>query len=248
MISISNVRAHAGAILRELLRTPAFVIPSIGFPAMFYAIIGLMYSRTNAAAADFTMCSFMAFALVGITLFQFGVGIATERGRPWERYLRTLPVTVATRFAARVCVALVFGIAAAGLVALIARLFAPIDFTALQWLQIAAYALVGAIPFVMLGIAIAYWVAPRGALPVTNILYLLGSIAGGLWMPPQILPPILQSISPYVPMRQYAELLWSVAQRGHDPLRAALMLSGFVLVFGAAGIVGYRRDERSRYA
>ncbi len=248
MISVSNVRAHAGAILRELLRTPAFVIPSVGFPAMFYSFFGLMYSRTSAQAADFTMCSFMAFALVGITLFQFGVGIATERGRPWERYLRTLPVSIATRFAARVCVALVFGIAAAGLVALIARFFAPIDFTTLQWLQIAAYALAGAIPFVLLGIAIAYWVAPRGALPVTNILYLLGSIAGGLWMPPQYLPSFLQAVSPYVPMRQYAELLWSVAQRGHDPMRAALMLGAFAIVFAAIGIAGYRRDERARYA
>lgn len=248
MISLYNLRAHVGTMLRELLRTPAYVIPSVGFPAMFFAIFGLAYARMSAQVADFTMCSFICFALVGVTLFQFGVGIATERGRPWERYLRTLPVSVATRLAARVCVALVFGVAAAGLVALEARLFSPVDLTALQWLILATCALLGAIPFVLLGMAIAYWVAPRGALPVTNIIYLLGSVCGGLWMPPQYLPSIMKAVSPYVPMRQYGELLWSVAQTGHDPQRAATILGVFAVAFGALAIAGYRRDERTRYA
>jgi ABC-2 type transport system permease protein len=247
MISIANLRAHTGAILRELMRTPAFVIPSIGFPAMFFSIFGLSFARTNAAAADIVMCSYVAFSIVGVTLFQFGVGIATERGRPWERYLRSLPVSVMTRFAARVCVALVFGIAAAGLVALEARLFSPVNLTLAQWLLLATYALLGAIPFVLLGIAIAYWVAPRGALPVTNIVYLLGSVAGGFWIPPQYMPSYIAAVSPYVPMRQYGELLWSIAQPGHDAMRAMTMLVCFAVVFTTLAVIGYRRDERARY-
>jgi ABC-2 type transport system permease protein len=194
------------------------------------------------------MCSYAAFSLVGVTLFQFGVGVANERGRPWERYLRTLPVSIGTRFCARIAVALVFGLAAAGLVALEARLLTPIDFTAMQWLTLAAYTLCGAAPFVLIGIAIAYWVAPRGALPVTNIVYLLCSFAGGFWMPPQYLPSFAAVVSPYLPTRQYGELLWSVAQSGHDARTAALALAGFGVAFAVIGAIGYRRDERARYA
>ena len=248
MISLRLLGVHTAAILRELTRTPAFLFPTIGFPAMFFALFGLPYARASAPAADYEVCSFAAFALVGVTLFQFGVGVAVERGRPWERYLRSLPVTVATRFTARIMVALIFGVCAAGLVALEARLLTPIDFTIAQWLLLAFYTLAGATPFVLLGIAIAYWVAPRGALPITNIFYLLLSYAGGFWMPPQYLPSIAGAVSPYLPTRQYGELLWSVAQSGHDAQRAALSLLAFAIVFAAFAVLGYRRDERARYA
>ncbi|HEX8805943.1 MAG TPA: ABC transporter permease [Candidatus Aquilonibacter sp.] len=248
MISLRLVGVHTLAILRELGRNIAFVIPTLGFPAMFFALFGLPYAKLNPASANFLVCSFAAFALVGVTLFQFGVGVAVERGRPWERYLRSLPVSVETRFVARIAVALIFGICSAGLVAIEARLLTPVDFTATQWLQLAFYTLAGATPFVLLGIALAYWVAPRGALPVTNIVYLLCSYAGGYWMPPQYLPSIAAKVSPFLPTRQYGELLWSVAQSGHDAVRASLALSAFAAVFALFAIVGYRRDEKARYA
>jgi ABC-2 type transport system permease protein len=248
MTTWSLLRIHTQTVLRELLRTPAFIFPTLGFPAMFFALFGLPYAHQSTAAADFIMCSYAAFSLVGVTLFQFGVGVANERGRPWERYLRTLPVSVATRFAARVCVALIFGLVAAGLVALEARLFTPIDFSGVQWLELAAFSLAGASPFVLLGIAIAYWVAPRGALPITNIVYLLCSFAGGFWIPPQYLPSIAASISPYLPTRQYGELVWSIAGPGHDAARAAAALAAFGIVFAVCAVAGYRRDERARYA
>jgi len=247
MTWLTLLRAHTVTTLREVVRTPAFIVPTVGFPAMFYLLFGLPYAR-GAAAADFLVCSFVAFALVGVTLFQFGVGIASERGRPWERYLRTLPVSVGDRFAARILVALIVGCAAGGLVALEARLLSPIDFTGVQWGLLALYSLCGATPFVLLGIAVAYWVHPRGALPVVNIIYLLCSFGGGFWMPPQELPSVVAQISPYLPTRQYGELLWSIAEPGHDAVHAAWMLLAFAAGFTVIAIAGYRRDERVRYA
>ena len=110
------------------------------------------------------------------------------------------------------------------------------------------YATVGAIPFVMLGLAIAYAAPARGALPITNIVYLLSAFAGGFWMPVQMLPSFAAAISPYLPTRQYGELLWSVTSPDHDPVHAALMLGYFTLAFSLIAIIGYRRDERARYA
>jgi ABC-2 type transport system permease protein len=245
-----NVRllgVHAASMSRELLRIPAFAIPTIIFPAMFYAIFGLQFARLSAQVADAVMCSFVAFAVIGVTLFQFGVGIAVERGRPWERYVRTLPVSVDTRMAARIVVAMLFGLAAAGLVAIVARAFTPVNFGPAQWLLLTLYAAIGAVPFVLIGIAIAYWVVPRAALPVTNIIYLLASFAGGLWIPPQYLPPAVALVSPYLPTRQYGNLLWSIAN-GADRTQALFVLAIYAVVFSVIAAIGYRRDERVRYA
>lgn len=245
-----NVRllgVHAAEMSRELVRIPAFAIPTVLFPAMFYTIFGMAYAKTSSQIADAVMCSFVAFAVIGVTLFQFGVGIAAERGRPWERYVRTLPVSLDTRLGARIVVAMLFGLASAGLVAVVARIFTPVDFTAAQWFALALYAAIGAVPFVLIGIAIAYWVAPRAALPITNVIYLLCSFAGGLWIPPQDLPHIAAVVSPYLPTRQYGNLLWSIASGGERG-GALFVLAIYAIAFSAIAAIGYRRDERARYA
>jgi ABC-2 type transport system permease protein len=191
--------------------------------------------------------SYVAFAIIGVTLFQFGVGIANERGRPWERYLRTLPVSTIDRFAGRIICALVFGIAAAGLVAIFARILTPVDLSAVQWAQLALYAAIGGIPFVLFGIAIGYWCSARAAIPVANIFYLLLSYAGGLWMPPSMLPGFAAEISPYLPTRQFGELLWSINGTGNAVIALA-WLSAYAAFFAVVASLGYRRDERKRYA
>jgi ABC-2 type transport system permease protein len=241
------VRAHAKVQFLDLIRWPGYVVPTVVFPAMFYALFDLPIARTRASIADPLALAFIAWAIVGVTLYQFGVGIAQERGRPWERYLRTLPAPTAVRFAARVATAVVFGILTAAVVALVARAFTPIDLTALQWLRVLLYAIAGGVPFVLIGISIGYWVSARASVPVATAINLLLAYAGGLWMPPRYLPTFVQTISPYLPTRQFADLLWSVVGESNT-LRAVLGLVLYTVLFGVLAAAGYRRDERKRYA
>ena len=247
MTALALVRAHSRVALLDLFRSPSYVVPTVVFPAMFFALFDLQVARTQAAIADFATLAFMAWAVIGVALYQFGVGIAQERGRPWERYQRTLPASALIRFAARILSALVFGALAAACVALVARVFTPIDLTALQWLQVLAYSLAAGVPFVLFGITIGYWVSARAAVPIATAANLLLAYAGGLWMPPQYLPAVVQQISPFLPTRQFAELLWSVVD-GRMPANAIAGLAAYTLLFGVLASLGYRRDERTRYA
>jgi ABC-2 type transport system permease protein len=245
--ALSLVRAHTKVQFLELLRWPGYVVPTIIFPAMFYLLFDLPFARRQAEIADLTALAFIAFAVVGVTLYQFGVGIAQDRGRPWERYVRTLPVSAVERLSARVVTALLFGVLAAAVVALVARAATPIDLTLIQWLRVLLYAILGGVPFVLIGISIGYWASARAAVPVATACNLLLAYAGGLWMPPQYLPSFVATISPYLPTRQFADLLWSVMGAGN----AAHALAGLALysvLFGAIAVAGYRRDERRRYA
>jgi ABC-2 type transport system permease protein len=239
--------AHARIQLLDLFRSPGYVVPTVLFPAMFYAIFDLPFARRDATIANSTTLAFMAWAVIGVALYQFGVGIAQERGRPWERYLRTLPVSEGIRFAARVVAALVFALSAAAIVAVVARVFTPIDLGALAWFRVFVYAMLGGIPFVLFGITIGYWASARAAVPIATALNLLLAYAGGLWMPPDDLPRFVQAFSPYLPTRAFAELLWSVAGDGNAQ-RAVAALAAYALIFAAIATLGYRRDERTHYA
>jgi ABC-2 type transport system permease protein len=183
MKTIALVRAHARVTLCQLFRTPAYAVPTLLFPALFYALFDMQYARKDAFVAGATTLSFIAFAVIGVALFQFGIGIAQERGRPWERYLRTLPAPAWVRFSARVIAALVFGLLSAGIVGAISRMFTPIDLSLADWLRVAAYTTGAAVPFVLMGIALGYWCSPRAAIPIANLLNLVLAYAGGLWIP-----------------------------------------------------------------
>jgi ABC-2 type transport system permease protein len=247
MNALALVRAHVRIGFLDLIRWPGYVVPTVVFPAMFFALFDLPFARRAAEIANATTLAFVVFAIVGVTLYQFGVGIAQERGRPWERYLRTLPASPLVRFAARVLTAVLFGILTALVVVLVARASTPIDLSIGQWLRVLVYAFCGGIPFVFIGIAIGYWTSARAAVPIATACNLLLAYAGGLWMPPDDLPRIVQIVSPYLPTRQFADLLWSVTGET-NALRALIGLAIYSVVFAVIAAVGYRRDERTRYA
>jgi ABC-2 type transport system permease protein len=247
MNAVKTVFIHARLQLLDLFRSPGYVVPTVGFPAMFFALFALPFARLGPAVADRLALSYVAFAVIGVTLYQFGVGIAAERGRPWERYLRTLPVSTAERFAARTLSAMTFGLLAAAMVALVARLCTPVDLSAMQWLTALAYVLIAGVPFVLIGITIGYWVSARAAVPLATACNLVLAYAGGLWMPPQYLPHALQSISPYLPTRAFGDLLWSITGDG-DAAHALAVLAAYAAIFAGVASLGYRRDERVRYA
>lgn len=237
------VVAHLRAQALELGRYPSFIVPTLCFPALFFLffVTPRAHDRPNVFLA-----SYMGFAVLGIAFFQFGVGIAGDRVAPWESYLRLLPVRPSTRFLARVLSALLFSVAAAAVVAAVAVLTTDASLPPARWAALVVAVLAGSIPFALLGIALGYWATPRGALPLANILYLSLSYLGGLWTGPGTLPHAVEHVSSYLPTRQYGEVLWNAVAGTFEPARW-LVLAAYGVVFAAAAVQGYRRDEGQRF-
>ena len=235
---------HARAMTLELLRYPAFSVPTLAFPAVFFLLFVASRGDRN---PTLLLASFAGFAFLAVAFFQFGVGIAAERETPWERYLRTLPVQARVRLAARLLSGTLFGLASAGLVALTALATTDAHLPAVRWAALALALVVGAVPFVLLGIALGYWASPRGALPVANILYLVLAFAGGLWTTPARLPSTVASVSPLVPTRQFGEVLWGAARGRLWQPREWLLLLAWGAAFALLAAWGYARDEGRRY-
>jgi ABC-2 type transport system permease protein len=232
----------------ELVHIPAFTVPSIGLPLVTYLIFGLPNVHGQPGAANGVLVGFAAFALLGIVMFQFGVGIASDRSSAWERFVRTLPSTAGQRFGARLLVALAFGIASLVPVCICATLVTPLDFDAVTWVRVLVTLLAGSVPLGLLGIMLGYLLNERGALPVTNLIYLPLSYAGGLFSANAgDLPHALRSVSPWLPTRQWSDLLVQYGLGGRVPTHALLALTAYGAVFAAAAVYGYRRDEQRQY-
>jgi ABC-2 type transport system permease protein len=238
------VRAHTRAELLELIRYPSFSVPTLAFPALLFLFFGVPAEGSD---EEILMVSYAAFGVLGVALFQFGVGIASERVSPWQVYLRTLPVPARVRFAARLAAAAVFALASAGAVVVIALLLTSAALGAGQWLRVGLALAFGTIPFGLLGLAIGYWLTPKGALPVANLLFLGLAFLGGLWTGAASLPEAVDSFSPVLPTRQWGELVWAPALDRGWKVWPWLGLAGYAAAFALLAAWGYRRDEGLRY-
>lgn len=233
--------AYARAGLVELLRIPTFSISTLVFPTLTYLFVTTtVWDEADPAVA---MAGVAGTAVLGVSFFQFGVGIATERLTPWERYLRTLPVPIRVRLAGRVLAALPFASAAAALVVLTAIARDGVALSVGRWLLLALALVAGGIPFALAGIALGYWLSPRAAIPVANLVFLGTALAGGLWAGPEHLPEGADSYSAIVPTRRWGELLWASVEGRPWRLLDVALLAAFGLGFGLLAAWGYRRDQ-----
>jgi ABC-2 type transport system permease protein len=235
---------HARATTVELVRLPAYVVPTLGFPTMFFLFFAASYGDTHATILT---AQFAAFAILGVAFFQFGVGIASDRASPWDAYVRTLPVTPLARFSGRIMSALLFGGASAVVLVVVALAVTPAELEARQWAELSLTLLLGAVPFALLGIALGYVASPRAALPIANVAYLGLSFLGGLWMDPANVPGFVGPIAPFLPTGAFADTLAGVVYDQPGQLQAWATLAAYTLGFGALAVWGYRRDEGQRF-
>ena len=238
------VLVHARAMTVELLRYPAYLVPTLVFPGVFFLFFAAPRSHGDATVE---MATFAGFAAIGVALFQFGVGIAVDRASPWEAYLRTLPAGVGVRLAARVVSAALFAIAASATLVVVAVLTTNVSLGAGRWVELAVMLLLGTAPFALLGIALGYWSPQRGALPIANLLYLSLSYAGGLWIRPRDLPTAVAGLSPYLPTGSFSDALTSTVAGHPFAPGACVRLAGFAVLFALLAGWGYRRDEGKRF-
>jgi ABC-2 type transport system permease protein len=241
---VSLALVHARATTRELARYPAYVVPTLVFPTAFFLVFA---GSRGDVDANRVMAAFAGFAAIGVAFFQFGVGIATDRASPWETYLRTLPIGAGVRLGARVLSATLFAAAASATVVAVALATTDAALSPVAWTELALVLLAGIVPFALLGIALGYWLPPKGALPVANVLYLTLSYTGGLWTGPSGLPDAVRQVAPVLPTWQWGDVLWPAALGAPWPPTHWVVLGGYARAFGAAAVWGYRRDEGQRF-
>lgn len=192
----------------ELLRQPAYLLSTVIFPSMFFGFFGIP-NATSEQRALVLLGSFSAYAVLGVLLFQFAVSIAQERGSPWSSYLRLLPGPAWANPGSQLLTGLLFAMAAVGGVVLTALLFTPLEITKIRWLPFLSSLILGSFPFGLIGLVIGLTARAQTALPLSNLVYLPLSFAGGLWLPPSALPQLIQDISPALPSRMYGEWVWA---------------------------------------
>lgn len=239
--------------LLKTLRMPAYAIPTISFPILFYAFFGLAFGSGRMAGPvnmpTYLLGTYGTFGVIGASLFGFGVGVAIERGQGWMLLKRATPMPPLAYFAAKIFMALTFSLVLVlGLFALGAA-FGDVRLTASAWISLGSVLVAGALPFCACGLALGYFCGPNSAPAIVNLLYLPLAFLSGLWIPIQALPRVLQVLAPALPPYHFSQLALAQigAQSGPAAWVSVLYLVGFTAMSLGLAYVGYRRDEGKTY-
>jgi ABC-2 type transport system permease protein len=237
--------AHFKDQTLQHLRAPGYLLPTLAMPGLFYFLFE--GEDTDVELVTFLMASFAMWAILGVAFFQFGVGIAAERTTPWERFLRTLPLSAGQRLAGRVLSAALFAAVAAAIVIVEAHLINPVSVAADRWLPWLGALLAGGVMVALGGIAIGYWASPRAATALATLAWLLLAYLGGLWETPAELPSWAAEVSSYLPTRLWGEVTWAAVQGQASSFGDWLGLAAYAVGFALLALWGYRRDEGTSY-
>ncbi|HZG90825.1 MAG TPA: ABC transporter permease [Pseudonocardia sp.] len=199
-----------GEGLRAIVREPVVLFFSVLMPVMFFALFASLYgdipSDSGIPTGATMLATYGTFAVVSVMLVNPGVTVADDRTRGWLRVKKVSAVPISTVVAAKVLAALPYAAAALLAITGVSLLITGPALDAGSWLLLVGVLLLGSLPFALFGLAVGFVASSNGAVAILNAVLFPTVIASGLWIPLDILPPVVQSIAPVLPTYHLAQL------------------------------------------
>src|SRR6187399_2326257 len=217
------------------LRTPAFAVPTLFFPIMFYLLFGIFLGsmRGNSGMSQFTFATYGVFGAMGPGLFGFGVSLAIEREQGLLTLKQALPQPPGAYLLARAFMAMVFVAAISILLTIIAVFIGHVPLTFTQGISLFAINVLGVLPFCALGMFLGSVVSGQASPAIINIIFLPMAFLSGVILPLQMMPKIVGHMAPLWPAYHQAQMaLATVGAPSAGSFAAHVaVLAGMTLVF-----------------
>ncbi len=220
----------------RLLRTPAFSIPILAMPILFYTFFGvLLNGKGGPALANQMFVGWTVYGVMGPGLFGFGILVAVERNMGLLTYKRALPMPAGSYLAAKLIMAYVFALVVMAMLVTAALTMGHVTLDPWTLLRVSAVMSLGVIPACAVGLFIGSWAPASSASAFANIVYLGMAFLSGLFFP---LSGILETIRPIWPTYHLAQLARASAGLPNNGSIAGhlafLVLTSAALIFLAA--------------
>jgi ABC-2 type transport system permease protein len=243
------------SLLVSRLRNPAFSVLSIGLPVMFFALFNAIFGSSKQAggvtAGEYILVSYATYAVANVMVFNFGIGVANDRGRKLDLLQRAMPLPPLVATCAQLLATVAFALISLVLLFAYATVIGGVHLGATTWLDLLWRLLVGSFPLMAIGMAIGYGVSATAAPAVVNVIYLPMSFLSGIFIPFSVLPKTIQNVGQVLPLYHYAQLGWNVLGSGvanESTVTALLWVAGWTIVLFFVAMRVYRLDETRKFS
>lgn len=202
---------ETGAEILKTVRAPEFIVPTLVFPVAFYALFGVVLSGGSTETAAYLLATYGIFAVMGPSIFGFGIAVANERERGWLDLKRAAPAPAMSYVLAKVITTLIFASLAVALVHAVAGFGAGVALPRATWAGLLGVHILSTLPFILIGLTIGFMLKANGAVAIANLLFMGLAILGGLWIPIAVFPGIMQTLAQFLPSYHLAEIALEVS-------------------------------------
>lgn len=241
---MKSLITESGAEILKGLRAPEFILPTLLLPMVFYAIFGVLLSGMG-NNARYLLATYGIFAVMGPSIFGFGVSVANERDQGWLQIKRASPAHGLTYIAAKVITTLLFATVALAPIYFIAGLFGDVAMPRSAWFLLYTCHIIAVLPFIFIGLSLGFSFSSNGAIAISNIVFLGLAILGGLWFPVEAYPNFMQKIASFTPSYHLAELALAIVDAPGDRNSTFNIIVAFVMtaIFATTAFLTWLRQR-----
>ena len=230
--------------IRRVLRNRRTMVFILIMPAVFFLLFGLpqkgQHFDNGASVVAYVMISLAVYGAMVATTSGGGM-VAVERAQGWSRQLRLTPLTPTAYVLTKILTAMTLGLVAV-LVEFAVGAFSGVRMPMHVWLYAGLAAWLGSLVFAAFGLFVGYLA------PAENVMQFLGPILailamfGGLFVPLEVLPHIMQTIAKFTPVYGVGELARSPLIGTGFTMTAVANIVLWTAAFGVGAALLYRRD------
>jgi ABC-2 type transport system permease protein len=239
------ITVQCKAEMLRIIRNPYYVFWSLFMPIMFYFIFTRVVNTGNddpTWRAHYLM-SMATFSVMGSAIMTLGIRLVQERTQGWTTFIRITPLPGSVYFFGKMFGQTMMHLFSVICIFIAGYLINGVSLTAGQWVLSGLWILIGSLPFLAIGTLVGAMKRVDTASGVSNVIYMALAVAGGMWMPIEILPRLMQKIGHWLPSYNYGNGAWEIVRGSHPQWSNVLILLGYLVVFMLLSVYIRKKQE-----
>ncbi|MGP7818089.1 ABC transporter permease [Niallia sp. 01092] len=234
------------AEILRMFRNRYYIFWSLCMPIMFYFLFTkLISSPQNDQAlwkAHYLM-SMTTFSVMGSSIMTLGIKLVQEQTQGWTRFIKISPLSTGVYFAAKMVAQTLIHVFSIVVIFLAGVLINGVELSLFQWMMCGVWIIFGSFPFLGIGTLVGTMKKVETASGISNLIYMVLAIMGGMWMPIDIFPKLMQAIAKWLPSYQFADGAWEIIRGNNPNVMNSLLLIGYLFLFMLLSMYIRRKQE-----
>lgn len=218
----------------RILRNPYFVFWSLFMPILFYVIFTKVFNTNLPDKQEWQahyLMSMTAFSVMGSAIMTLGIRLVQERTQGWSMFMRITPLSDYAYFLAKMVGQTVIHTFSIIIIFIAGALINGVTLTAYEWGMCGIWILLGSFPFLALGTLVGTMKRVDTASGISNVIYMVLAISGGMWMPMEIMPEMIQKIGKWLPSYNFGNGAWEIIRGNSPEWLNVFILIGYLFLF-----------------
>ncbi|EPD51522.1 hypothetical protein HMPREF1210_02120 [Paenisporosarcina sp. HGH0030] len=216
----------------RIFRNPYYLFWSLFMPIVFYVIFTKIMNTDvpdrELWNAHFLM-SITTFSVMGSAIMTLGIRMVQEQSQGWTTFMKVTPLSGMVYFLSKMLGQTMIHVLSIVVLFVAGVLINGVSLPAMDWIMSGLWILLGSIPFLGIGVLVGTMKKVETASGVSNMVYMLLAITGGMWMPMEVLPKTIQTLGSWLPAYNYGNGAWEII-RGNVPEVKNIAILAFYLV------------------